>query len=183
MSLWTSRHSQVCSIPTMIKWAVRWGESAWQVLLVRGEFCQFSGAHNNADMCSHSTWRLIILVICAETAVLAPLETLNTNLNYKILDDFIGKMTGSTFKFLSTNPSTVSSPAPVPDGSCASLIYPNDVRLSFSVSANRFSVETVDASIGLYHNDKKGRMSFVKLPPYSINTINELPERTMDEER
>jgi hypothetical protein len=41
------------------------------------------------------------LVICSETAVVAPLETLNTNLNYKILDDFIGKITDSTTKFYS----------------------------------------------------------------------------------
>lgn len=38
-------------------------------------------------------------MICSETAVVAPLETLNTNLNYKILDDFIGKITDSTTKF------------------------------------------------------------------------------------
>ncbi len=36
---------------------------------------------------------LLLLVICSETAVVAPLETLNTNLNYKILDEFIGKIT------------------------------------------------------------------------------------------
>jgi hypothetical protein len=44
----------------------------------------------------------IFLVICSETAFVAPLETLNTNLNYKILDDFIGKITDSTIKFYST---------------------------------------------------------------------------------
>jgi hypothetical protein len=36
---------------------------------------------------------LFLLVICSETAVVAPLETLNTNLNYKFFDDFIGKIT------------------------------------------------------------------------------------------
>jgi len=41
------------------------------------------------------------LVICSETTVVTPLETLNTNLNYKILDDFIGKITDSTTKFYS----------------------------------------------------------------------------------
>jgi hypothetical protein len=44
-------------------------------------------------------------------------------------------------------------------------------------------VETVDSTNGLYYNEKKGRVSFVKLPQYSINTINELPERAMDDER
>jgi hypothetical protein len=56
-------------------------------------------------------------VICSESGVLAPLETLNTNLNYKILDDFIGKMTDSTLKFLlNDNPTTVISPFLLPDG-------------------------------------------------------------------
>ncbi len=43
----------------------------------------------------------LFLVICSETTVVTPLETLNTNLNYKILDDFIGKITDSTTKFYS----------------------------------------------------------------------------------
>jgi len=38
------------------------------------------------------------LVVCAETVDVQPLETLNTNLNYKILDDFIGRITDSTMK-------------------------------------------------------------------------------------
>jgi hypothetical protein len=55
----------------------------------------------------------LISVICPETVVLAPLETLNTNLNYKILDDFIGKMTDSTLKFLSND---IAPPSSLPDG-------------------------------------------------------------------
>ncbi len=46
---------------------------------------------------------LLLLVICSENAVIAPLETLNTNLNYKILDEFIGKITDWTTKFCETN--------------------------------------------------------------------------------
>ncbi|CAF3721714.1 unnamed protein product [Adineta steineri] len=105
-------------------------------------------------------------LICPETAVLAPLETLNTNLNYKILDDFIGKMTSSTFKFLSNDISTVSLPFLLPDA-----------------SINRFSVESVDTTNSIYGNDKKVRLGYIKSPQYSIDTINELPERTIDEER
>ncbi|CAF1051721.1 unnamed protein product [Adineta ricciae] len=100
-------------------------------------------------------------LICPETVVLAPLETLNTNLNYKILDDFIGKMTGSTVKFLSTEPTAMLTLPPLPS----------------DVAINRFSVESVDTNNGQYGNDKKGRVSFVKIPQYSINTINELPEK------
>lgn len=40
-------------------------------------------------------------MICSDTAVVAPLETLNTNLNYKILDDFIDKITNTSTKRLS----------------------------------------------------------------------------------
>jgi hypothetical protein len=70
---------------------------------------------------------IYFLVICSETAVVAPLETLNTNLNYKILDDFIGKITDSTTKFYSTilvnnntnnqnNNISSTQPIPVPYG-------------------------------------------------------------------
>jgi hypothetical protein len=53
---------------------------------------------------SINQWYFLVLVICSETAVVAPLETLNTNLNYKILDEFIGKITDLTTKYLSNNP-------------------------------------------------------------------------------
>ena len=51
-----------------------------------------------------------VLVVCSESAIVAPLETLNTNLNYRILDDFIGKVTDSTTKFVFT-PSIESTTA------------------------------------------------------------------------
>jgi len=51
------------------------------------------------------------------------------------------------------------------------------------VLINRFSVESVDNNNGTYGNDKKVRVGFIKLNQYSINTINELPERSLDEER
>lgn len=41
----------------------------------------------------------------------------------------------------------------------------------------------MDSNNGTYGNDKKSRIGFIKLPQYSINTINELPERSLDEER
>jgi hypothetical protein len=55
-----------------------------------------------------------LLVICSDTSVVAPLETLNTNLNYKILDEFIGKVTDLTTKFLIVNPvpSNISNSVP-----------------------------------------------------------------------
>jgi len=61
---------------------------------------------------------IFILVICSENTTLAPLETLNTNLNYKILDDFISKMTDSPSKILSNNnpTTTIVSPCLLPDG-------------------------------------------------------------------
>ncbi len=65
---------------------------------------------NKPDVCydiyffSIDQCHLFLLVICSETAVVAPLETLNTNLNYKILDDFIGRITDLTTKFLINNP-------------------------------------------------------------------------------
>jgi len=61
--------------------------------------------------------KIFILVICSESTVLVPLETLNTNLNYKILDDFIGKMTDSTSKILSNNNNSSTVVSPFPDGS------------------------------------------------------------------
>ncbi len=51
------------------------------------------------------------------------------------------------------------------------------------VSYNRFSVEFVDNNNILYGTDKKVRLNYGKLNQYSINTINELPERSLDEER
>ncbi|CAF1526180.1 unnamed protein product, partial [Adineta steineri] len=47
--------------------------------------------------------------ICSDTAVVATLETLNTNLNYRILDNFIGKFTDSTTKYYSTIPNANSN--------------------------------------------------------------------------
>lgn len=48
---------------------------------------------------------------------------------------------------------------------------------------NRFSVESVDNSNGVFNNDKKPRIGLSKIMQYEINTITELPERTLDEER
>ncbi len=75
---------------------------------------------------------IFILVICSESTVLAPLETLNTNLNYKILDDFIGKIIDSTPKFLlnndnNNNSTTVESPFLLPDGLLLLLINNNKI--------------------------------------------------------
>ena len=62
---------------------------------------------------------IFLSVTCSEATVLTPLETLNTNLNYKILDGFIGKMTDSTLQSLSNslnlNPTSVV-PFPSPNG-------------------------------------------------------------------
>ncbi|CAF4924639.1 unnamed protein product, partial [Rotaria sp. Silwood1] len=55
--------------------------------------------------------------------------------------------------------------------------------VSSDVSTNRFSVESVDNNNGIYGNDKKARIGFSKLTQYSINTINELPEKSLDEDR
>jgi len=112
-------------------------------------------------------------LICSETAVVAPLETLNTNLNYKILDEFIGKFTDSTTKFsvVSTNDVSLNSQSPP-------ILIPN------SPMTNRFSVESVEHSNGNYINEKKSRMNFSKLQQQCfINTITELPERQFDEDR
>jgi hypothetical protein len=113
-------------------------------------------------------------LICSETAVVAPLETLNTNLNYKILDDFIGRITDLTTKFLINNPlpSHLSNSLP----STPPIIIPYE-------SKNRFRVESVDNNNSNFSNDKKSRVGFSKLIQYSINTITELPERALDDER
>jgi hypothetical protein len=60
------------------------------------------------------------------------------------------------------------------DSTMKFLSHPN-------LSTNRFTIESVDT--GAYGNDKKSRISFSKLTQYSINTINELPERSLDDER
>lgn len=62
-------------------------------------------------------------VICPETAVLAPLETLNTNLNYKILDDFIGNVTDAVSKSIgkNNNAAVVTSPISIRQGSLSTL--------------------------------------------------------------
>ncbi|CAF5136778.1 unnamed protein product, partial [Rotaria magnacalcarata] len=104
--------------------------------------------------------------VYSDTAVVAPLETLNTNLNYKILDDFVGKMTDSTLKLLSNNDASTELPF-----------------LFSDVSTNRFHVEPVDNNNDAYGNDKKMRTNYTKLTQYSINTINELPEKSIDDER
>jgi hypothetical protein len=80
----------------------------------------------------------LILVVYSETAVLAPLETLNTNLNYQILDNFVGKMTDSTSKFLLNNTSSNINIIPsnaIPDGLLLILINNNNVNiLLFSIN-------------------------------------------------
>ncbi|CAF2982600.1 unnamed protein product [Rotaria socialis] len=120
-------------------------------------------------------------LICFETAVVAPLETLNTNLNYKILDDFIGKITDSTTKLF--------SPILLDDEN-KKIKTANDeppisppIHIPY-VSTNRFSVESVDnANSTIVENDKKLHVGFSKTTHYSINTIAELPEKSLDEER
>jgi len=79
-------------------------------------------------------------LIGSESTILAPLETLNTNLNYKILDEFLGKVTDPTSKSI------------------------------LKTTKTRFHVEYVD------------HQSPTRLP-YPINTINELPEKTLEDER
>ncbi|CAF0737959.1 unnamed protein product [Adineta steineri] len=116
-------------------------------------------------------------LICSDTAVVAPLETLNTNLNYKILDNFIGKFTDSTTKYYSTIPNDNSNNNLNTNISNTSLI------LVPYVLNNRFSIESVDNNNISFGNDKKMRNSFGKLTQYPINTIKEVPERTIDEER
>jgi hypothetical protein len=135
-------------------------------------------------------------VICSETAIVAPLETLNTNLNYKILDDFIDKFTDSTTKFsmtpsnnnMNSNTSLIDTrPILIPYGQlrclfsiCSYRIYTLFVSV---LSSNRFSIESVEHNNSAYTIDKKSRIHFGKSPQYSINTITELPERTFDDER
>ncbi|CAF1164848.1 unnamed protein product [Adineta ricciae] len=115
-------------------------------------------------------------LIYSDSAIVAPLETLNTNLNYKILDDFIGKITDSSMKFSSIIAHTNPTNSPSLNSTSTQPI------LAPYVVSNRFSVESVDNN-GLYGNDKKLRVGFGKLTQYSINTITELPERTLEEER
>ncbi|CAF1230833.1 unnamed protein product [Rotaria sordida] len=107
-------------------------------------------------------------LVYSETSVVAPLETLTTNLNYKILDEFIGKMTDLTSKFLLNTNTSITLPPFI---------------LTSDVPTNRFSIVSVDNNNGIYGNDKKPRIGFIKLTQYSINTINELPEKSLDEER
>jgi hypothetical protein len=80
----------------------------------------------------------LILVVYSETAVLAPLETLNTNLNYQILDNFVGKMTDSTSKFLLNNTSSNINIIPsnaIPDGLLLIFTNNNNVNiLLFSIN-------------------------------------------------
>ncbi len=80
----------------------------------------------------------MILVVYSETAVLAPLETLNTNLNYQILDNFVGKMTDSTSKFLLNNTSSNINIIPsnaIPDGLLLIFTNNNNVNiLLFSIN-------------------------------------------------
>ena len=66
---------------------------------------------------------IFLSVICPETAVLAPLETLNTNLNYKILDGFIGNMTDCVSKSIVKNNNAANSTPPIsiPQGSLSTL--------------------------------------------------------------
>ncbi|CAF2972256.1 unnamed protein product [Rotaria sp. Silwood2] len=139
-----------------------------------------------------------ILVICSETAVVAPLETLNTNLNYRILDDFIGKITDSTTKYytptsfdcdnskniLVNDDKLSSSPKHIPYGRLSIFnTSSNNFLFTLLVSTNRFSVHSVDSNNSTFGNNKKLHVGFGKVTQYSINTITELPEKTLDEER
>lgn len=113
----------------------------------------------------------VLIVICSESSILAPLETLNTNLNYKILDNFLGNMTDSTSKLFVLNPSAIS----LPNGSFCFFVFESIELIDiFLAEMNRLTIES---------NEKKTRNSFTKLTQYSINTINELPERSIDEDR
>ncbi|CAF5209419.1 unnamed protein product [Rotaria magnacalcarata] len=75
-------------------------------------------------------------------------------------------MTDSTLKLLSNNDASTELPF-----------------LFSDVSTNRFHVEPVDNNNDAYGNDKKMRTNYTKLTQYSINTINELPEKSIDDER
>ncbi|CAF4897167.1 unnamed protein product [Rotaria sp. Silwood1] len=118
-------------------------------------------------------------LICSETAVVTPLETLNTNLNYKILDDFIGKITDSTLKCY--------TPTSLDSTNNKDKTDNNDKRNSLSKhishGKNRFSVHSVDNHNSTFGNDKKLHVGFGTVTQYSINTITELPEKTLDEEQ
>ncbi|CAF3335639.1 unnamed protein product, partial [Rotaria sp. Silwood2] len=142
--------------------------------------------------------RKIRAVICSETAVVAPLETLNTNLNYRILDDFIGKITDSTTKYytptsfdcdnsknkLVNDDKLSSSPKHIPYGRLSIFnTSSNNFLFTLLVSTNRFSVHSVDSNNSTFGNNKKLHVGFGKVTQYSINTITELPEKTLDEER
>lgn len=144
-----------------------------------------------------------LLVVCSESAIVAPLETLNTNLNYRILDDFIGKVTDATSKFFftpsiestaaMTNPMSQMSNSATAHSISLLTSYGESyehlvlgmpfVLLSILVSSNRFNVESVDNYNNTYSNEKKPRVNFNTLPQYSINTISELPEKVFDDER
>ena len=68
-------------------------------------------------------------------------------------------------------------------GSQLSLVFVEEEILFFLVPINRFRVESVDSNTSVYDNEKKLRSTFVKFAQHSINTINELPERSLDDDR
>ncbi len=95
-------------------------------------------------------------------------------------------MTDSTSKFLLNNPNISSNiniiPSNMlPDGLLLLFLINNHIINILLESTNCFSVEFIDNKNDLYGNDKKARVSYGKLTQYSINTINELPERSLDE--
>ncbi|CAF3595554.1 unnamed protein product, partial [Rotaria sp. Silwood1] len=117
--------------------------------------------------------------ICSETAVVTPLETLNTNLNYKILDDFIGKITDSTLKCYTPTSRDSTNNKDKTDNNDKRNSLPKHI----SHGKNRFSVHSVDNHNSTFGNDKKLHVGFGTVTQYSINTITELPEKTLDEEQ
>lgn len=93
-------------------------------------------------------------------------------------------MTDSPTKFLSNNNNNnINSTDVGRDG--ALFILERKKKSSFLslVPINRFRVESVDNPNTSHENEKKLRSSYVKFAQHSINTINELPERSLDDER
>lgn len=94
-------------------------------------------------------------------------------------------MTDSPTKFLSNNNNNnINSTDVRRDG--ASFFQLRGGDLSFFlplVPINRFQVESVDNPNNCHENEKKLRSGYVKFAQHSINTINELPERCLDDER
>ncbi|CAF0929451.1 unnamed protein product, partial [Didymodactylos carnosus] len=98
-------------------------------------------------------------IVYSDVQYIKPLETLNTNLNYKILDEFIGKITDPSVRPLTQ-----------------ALIKTDNYE--YQNNSKRFTVENVERN--LIRRDKDGEQSraqyrFPKLVQFSISTIKESP--------